>query len=231
MSGSIKIITGPMYASKTTTFVGDIERHRIAKRRCVIIKYVKDTRYDRNGEGVQDPAIISHFGTVYDKCTVIITEKLEDVDGDISIKRYDVIGISEGHFYLDLVAYANKWADMGKHVIVDGLNGDFAQQPFKPMSDLIPYADSIVHKTAVCMRCFDRDAGFTHRTTGDTDQYKVGGVGMYIALCRQCKSRINLLGDTVKRGSESAYVSGSTEHTEFESVMGSSRAKYTHNGC
>lgn len=44
-SGSIELILGPMFSGKTTELLRRMRRHRLADRRVVVIKYVKDTRY------------------------------------------------------------------------------------------------------------------------------------------------------------------------------------------
>lgn len=45
-SGTIELIFGPMFSGKTTELLRRMRRHRLADRRVVVIKYIKDTRYN-----------------------------------------------------------------------------------------------------------------------------------------------------------------------------------------
>ena len=44
-TGSIDLILGPMFSGKTTELIRRTQRHELAGRRVVVIKYIKDTRY------------------------------------------------------------------------------------------------------------------------------------------------------------------------------------------
>ena len=45
-SGSLEIIFGPMFSGKTTELQRRIKRHTLAKKKCLVIKFLNDTRYD-----------------------------------------------------------------------------------------------------------------------------------------------------------------------------------------
>lgn len=53
-------------------------------------------------------------------------------------------------------------ANSGKTVIVAALDGTFQRQPFGPILNLVPMAESVIKLKAVCMICFN-DAAFTKR--------------------------------------------------------------------
>lgn len=45
-NGEIQLIYGPMFSGKTSELIRRIRRYTSAKRRCIIIKYSRDIRYD-----------------------------------------------------------------------------------------------------------------------------------------------------------------------------------------
>ena len=65
-----------------------------------------------------------------------------------------MVGIDEAQFLGDsVVETCAKLADMGKRVIVAGLDTDFMGRPFEPMPRLLAVAEEIVKFLAICMRC------------------------------------------------------------------------------
>lgn len=47
--GEIQLILGPMFSGKSTELLRRIRRYTVAKRKCAVIKYNKDSRYhDKN---------------------------------------------------------------------------------------------------------------------------------------------------------------------------------------
>ena len=59
------------------------------------------------------------------------------------------------------------WANAGKIVIVSALDGDFRRKPFKNVLQLIPLAEDVTKKSAVCNGCRGK-ASFTFRLTSET---------------------------------------------------------------
>lgn len=45
-TGKIELIFGPMFSGKTTELLRRMRRHQLADHRVVVIKYIKDTRYN-----------------------------------------------------------------------------------------------------------------------------------------------------------------------------------------
>jgi thymidine kinase len=108
-------------------------------------------------------------------------EILEMLDG-----RTQVIGIDEGQFFdLELVSICNKMADMGKRVIVAGLDQDFRGRPFDPMPQLLSIAEYITKTLAICVRC-GSPANRTQRMVEGSERFMVGAGGTYEARCRLC---------------------------------------------
>ena len=174
-TGNIHLIIGPMFARKTSTLIGELERYIAVGKRCIIFKHSCDTRYRKT-------AICTHSGIEFDACTIIHSGVLHGHD----IDQYDVVAVSESQFYPDLVEVIDAWARNGKIVIAEGLSGDFQQKPFDTISNAISVADKVTHLRAICKRCCVADGAFTIRTTTDTDKVVVGGADKYIVVCRRC---------------------------------------------
>jgi thymidine kinase len=97
-----------------------------------------------------------------------------------------VVGIDEAQFLGEgLVEASTKLADMGKRVIVSGLDTDFLGRPFEPMPRLLAVAEEISKLLAICVRC-GNPAVHTQRLVASEDLIVVGAAGMYEARCRRC---------------------------------------------
>jgi len=92
------------------------------------------------------------------------------------------IFINEAQFFDGLVDFVKDMLKKGKHVYVYGLDGDFRQNKFGNILDLIPMADTYTKLYAVC-KCGD-NAAFSKRLTSSTTQY--GPNDRYIPVCRAC---------------------------------------------
>jgi len=172
--GQIQVIFGPMFSGKTTELIRRLKRYQIANHKCLIVKYAKDDRYDKEG-------IATH-----DKQTLPATSVLRMADIKPStINSYTVIGIDEGQFFPDVVSFAEQMADKGKIIIIAALDGDFQRKGFGDILNLVPIAESIVKLNAVCMMCF-QEASFTKRKGSETALEVIGGQDKYLAACRAC---------------------------------------------
>ena len=99
------------------------------------------------------------------------------------ILEYRVIGIDEAQFFTDLVDFCSEMITMDKIIFVAGLDGNFLQQPFGDILNLIPICNSVVKLNATCAKCFNT-ACFSKRTN-DEDQLEMIG-DEYISVCRKC---------------------------------------------
>jgi len=172
--GQIQVIFGPMFSGKTTELIRRLKRYQIANHKCLIVKYAKDDRYDKDG-------IATH-----DKQTLPATSVLKMSDLKTStLNSFSVIGIDEGQFFPDVVPFAEQMTDKGKIIIVAALDGDFQRKGFGDILHLVPIAESIVKLNAVCMMCF-QEASFTKRKGSETAVEVIGGQDKYLAACRAC---------------------------------------------
>ena len=100
--------------------------------------------------------------------------------------RTEVVGIDEAQFLGEpLLDAATKLANLGKRVIVAGLDTDFLGRPFEPMPRLLAMAEEITKLLAICVRC-GNPAVHTQRLFASEDLIVVGAAGMYEARCRRC---------------------------------------------
>jgi thymidine kinase len=173
--GWIEVIVGPMFSGKSEELIRRLRRAEIARQRVQIFKPVIDQRYANN-------EIVSHSGLGIGSDIVrTATDVLEKVEA-----RTEVVGIDEAQFLGEkLIEVCTKLADMGKRVIVTGLDTDFMGRPFEPMPRLLAVAEEITKLLAICVRC-GNPAVHTQRLVASEELIVVGAGGMYEARCRRC---------------------------------------------
>lgn len=177
---SIHLITGAMYAGKTTALMNMYKKTNEHER--IMIKHKDDTRYGN------DNVVFSHDGSNVGATVLSSLLNLE-----ISDERYaslKLIAVDEGQFFEDIDKQAIQWALHGKHVIITGVCRDLFLTPIPTISRLIAQADDVTFLTAVCNHCRG-NAGFSYRVTAlpnttNTVLKYVGGIDDYISLCRTC---------------------------------------------
>ena len=110
----------------------------------------------------------------------------------------DVIGIDEGQFFPDICKFAEKWANMGKIVIVAALDATFQRKGFNDILNLLPLAEEVTKLTSVCHFCA-KNASFSLRIGSSKDIEDIGGEDKYLAVCRRCyHEHYILVGDEEK---------------------------------
>jgi len=173
--GWIEVICGSMFSGKSEELIRRLRRAQIAKQRVQIFKPRVDSRFS-------DDHIVSHSDMKMKSQLVVNAAEIPElVDG-----RTQVIGIDEAQFFdLDLVAVCNRLADMGKRVIVAGLDQDYRGRPFDPLPQLLSIAEYITKTLAICVRC-GAPANRTQRTVNNAERVLVGATDSYEARCRLC---------------------------------------------
>jgi len=176
MSGFIYVITGPMFAFKTSTLLRKVTKSRLSGKSITAFKPAVDKRY-------HDKKIVSHDGGSIDALP-IAPEDLESII-DLS-EDFDVIILDEVQFFpKKIVDICMFLADNGKHIYAAGLSTDAKRLPFGAMPDLLACADEIEMLTAVCHVC-GGDAIYSQRLVDDDSLVLLGSDDVYRALCRQC---------------------------------------------
>jgi thymidine kinase len=173
--GWIEVICGPMFSGKSEELIRRLRRAEIARQRVQIFKPSIDQRYSEDH-------IVSHGELkIRSECVQNIYEFQAKLD-----IRTEVIGIDEAQFLgMEIVEVVVRLADMGKRIIIAGLDTDYLGRPFHPMPELLAIADEITKDLAICMRC-GNPAKHTQRLVASEDLIVVGAAGMYEARCRRC---------------------------------------------
>lgn len=173
--GWIEVVCGPMFSGKSEELIRRLRRAEIARQRVQIFKPIIDQRY-------ADDHIVSHSALKIRSTAVKTASELSDA---LDL-RTEVIGIDEGQFLgAELVDVVVRLADMGKRIIIAGLDTDYLGRPFHPMPELLAVADEITKTLAICMQC-GNPAKHTQRLVAVEDLIVVGATGMYEARCRRC---------------------------------------------
>ncbi|NOQ98189.1 MAG: thymidine kinase [Calditrichae bacterium] len=172
--GWIEVICGSMFSGKTEELIRRIRRAQIARQRVEIFKPAIDTRYS-------EAEIVSHDEQ---KLPSIMVKNAQQI---ISLSlEAQVVGIDEAQFFgKGLVKVAKTLANMGKRVIIAGLDMDYRGEPFHPIPDLLAIAEDITKTHAICVIC-GNPANFTQRKTKATNQVVIGASDIYDARCRNC---------------------------------------------
>jgi thymidine kinase len=173
--GWIEVVCGPMFSGKSEELIRRLRRAEIARQRVQIFKPGIDQRYAANH-------IVSHSELK------IRSEGVRDA-GELMARvevRTEVIGIDEAQFLgAELVDAVVRLADMGKRIVIAGLDTDYLGRPFHPVPELLAVADEITKTLAICMQC-GNPAKHTQRLVASEDLIVVGAAGMYEARCRRC---------------------------------------------
>lgn len=176
MTGKITLILGPMFGSKTSLLINNAKRYKLAKKNVVLIKYNKDDRYSVDSVCTHDKLFIK---------ATFSCDNLKNLMDNSELMNADVILIDEAQFMGHIVEFSDKFASLGKIVVLAALNGNFKREEFNQVSQLVPKADEIIHLKAICTMC-GNDAAFTKRMNDDTSIEIIGGENMYESRCRSC---------------------------------------------
>jgi len=174
-SGWIEVITGCMFSGKSEELIRRLRRAIIARQRVQVFKPALDDRYSAT-------QVVSHSRWRLEAERVgQAREILQRLD-----PRTEVVGIDEAQFFDEsLPEVCSHLANLGKRVIVAGLDMDFRGKPFGPMPQLLAIAEEVEKVQAICARC-GAPASYTQRLTADQEQVLVGAADTYEARCRHC---------------------------------------------
>ncbi|MFA3781957.1 thymidine kinase [Melioribacteraceae bacterium 4301-Me] len=173
-TGWIEVIAGCMFSGKTEELIRRLRRAKIARQKVMIFKPKIDTRYSST-------EIVSHNEQSLPSILVENANEILELSKDAQ-----VVGIDEAQFFsLELVDVCNKLADLGKRVIVAGLDQDYRGVPFEPMPQILAIAEYITKTLAICVVC-GNPADKTQRKVVSKERVLVGAADSYEARCRKC---------------------------------------------
>jgi len=175
-SGKLELIIGCMYSGKSSTLLTKERQHRLLGNTILAVNHQSDRRYGQDAISSHDmistaATSLSRLGELYQMETYL---------------KADVLLIEEAQFFEDLYEFVvNAVEKDNKHVIVSGLDGDYNRVPYMQIIRLIPFADIVERKNALCIKCRDGTiASFSKRLVECTDRHLVGGNDKYIPVCR-----------------------------------------------
>lgn len=166
------LITGCMFAGKSSELLTRMRRDAVAGKRCVLVCHESDQRYTHGDE------VVTHNGT---RMQAVRTRLLADVMDQL--RAADTIGIDEGQFFPDIHLLGE--LDARKHTLVAALLHQFTGAVFPLIAGSMHLWDDIVYLHAVCWRCKCFNASRTVRLTPVNDTM-VGGAEAYAAACHIC---------------------------------------------
>jgi len=173
--GSIEVICGSMFSGKSEELIRRVRRAQIARQRVQVFKPQLDDRYRRD-------QVVSHSEMTF---PAEIVAKAGDILQRVH-DRTEVVAIDEVQFFgRDVVDVCEKLANLGKRVIVAGLDQDYLGSPFEPMPQLMAVAEYVTKTLAVCARC-GAPANRSQRLISSEERIVVAAEGAYEARCRRC---------------------------------------------
>lgn len=142
----LHVITGCMSSGKTDELLRLLRRAEIARRRVILVRPDVD---DRTPPDFAESRSKARFPSV------VVARSEPDRIVQLARERdSDLIGIEEAEFFDDrIVDVVQTLRGSGRHVILTGLNLDFAARPFGPMPTLLSLADEVTTLTAICVVC------------------------------------------------------------------------------
>ena len=171
--GELHLIIGCMFSGKTTELLRIAKRLKSIDQTVALINYLEDTRYSTTDV------------TTHDKYSCDIESHLINDLSSLDVNSYSVICINEAQFFGGLKQFCMDMLSKSKIIYVSGLDGDFKQQPFGEILDLIPMCNTITRLHAFCKVCKNGNpAYFTKRLT-DSKEQKLIGTDEYIPVCRK----------------------------------------------
>lgn len=169
---SLKIVMGNMFSGKTTELIRILKRYSVIGKSILVINSLKDVRSP-------DEVLKTHDDVKFN-CKK--TNNLMDID----LGNSEVVAVDEAQFFTHLKEFCEKALDMGKIIILAGLDGDYLQRKFGEITECIPLADEVTKLSAICMCCMDGTPGpFTKRIINNNQLELIGGNDMYQAVCRK----------------------------------------------
>ena len=175
--GYLEVIMGPMFSGKTTTLLELNKQYQYSKMNTCIINYKEDTRYDDTLLSTHDQQQIP--------CLNLL--KLKDIISSRNMVIYRVFLINEGQFFPDLYEVVKILVEKHNKIVhVCGLDGDFKRNAFGQLLQLIPIADQVTKKYAICSVCENGTRALFSKRLTNEQNVKVIGSDNYKPVCRKC---------------------------------------------
>ena len=112
-------------------------------------------------------------------------ELMNEIPETVNYDDYSVICINEAQFFTGLTTFCKKALACKKTLYVCGLDGDFKQEPFGEILNLIPLCNNITRLHAFCAICKDCTPAFFTKRHHESKEQKLIGSVEHIAVCRE----------------------------------------------
>jgi len=186
--GFLDLVVGSMFSGKTEHLINIYNLFKDQKK-IIVINHKLDNRYDNN-------YIVSH-----NKNKIPINFKVNNLS-EISLNSIDnsqILIINEGQFFPDLFEFVENLLSKKKHIYISGLDGDYKQEKFGQILDLIPLCDNITKLKSICNICHEKKGIFSKRIVDRHQKILVGSEETYIPICRFCFDNENKLENSLKK--------------------------------
>ncbi len=164
----LKVIIGPMFSSKSSSLLSEINRYKYITDKILVINSVLDKqRHDDMEINEQGLGVMkTHDNKTFPAIMLKNLQELKTNRFFNSKYEYaDIIVIDEGQFYDDLYDFLHTELHNIRHskkFIVAGLSSDFNMLSIGQIIQIIPMADDIIKLSALCVYCKDgTPASFT----------------------------------------------------------------------
>jgi len=191
----LKLIIGPMFSSKSSTLLSEINRLKYITDKILVINSIldkerhEDMEINEQGLGIMK----THDNKTFP--AIMVTDLKELKTNSFFNSKYeyaDIIIIDEGQFYKDLYDFVHtelNYLRARKMFIVAGLSSDFNMKPIGEIISLVPLADEIIKLSALCVYCKDgTPANFTkliNHESSSNGNVLVGAKESYSPCCRK----------------------------------------------
>jgi len=178
-SGRLIVVTGPMFAEKSTTTRSLYNKYNVFNSKHIWVKPDRDN--------IKEGYTRTHNNEIIAAHTISASrpdKHLED------LLEYTVIAIDEAQFFSDRLLYlVHQLLIKGVIVIVNGLKLTAKRHIFGVMHYLLAEADEIINLKAVCSECKIIETATRTKSYQDLPSVKTGGSDDYYAACPACDGR------------------------------------------
>ena len=179
----MELIFGSMFSGKSTELIRRTNRLKSIGKSILLVNSHKDTRCNDVVKTHDD----THYKAIKINCILELIN-YKDID------NYEVIAIDEAQFFPDLYKGVKEiWLEGSKELIICGLDGDFKQESFGQILDLIPMATKIDKLYGYCNLCKDKTEGCysIRKKKENVFQELIGNKEDYMCVCYKHLLEIN----------------------------------------
>lgn len=172
--GTLTLITGPMFAGKSTELLKRVLWAMNGEQRPVaVLKPAFDVRY-----AVE--RIVSHDGLAADAVPISAWPELDPAITEVFLDEAQFLDAPR--FEGDLVAHVRETLARGVRITASGLDMDWQGRPFPMTAALAAMADEVVKLRAHCSLC-GRPATKTLKRSAEGGPVDLGGADKYEPRC------------------------------------------------